>query len=81
MVPEQSVQPEAGSSPGGGPSRVTGMAQGLEIGQFVFAGAVGLHAVVWDLRKVTSTAGQQVRDQAVFCPCQLNTPNMKGKIS
>ena len=34
MVPEQSVQPEAGSSPGGGPSRVTGMAQGLEIDQF-----------------------------------------------
>ena len=43
--------------------------------------AVGLHAVVWDLRKVISRAGQKVRDQAVFCPCQLNTPNMKGKIS
>ena len=81
MVPEQSIQLEAGSFPGGGPSRVTGMTQGLEIDQFVFPGACGLHAVVWDLRKVTSRAGQQVRDQAVFCPCQLDTTNKKGKIS
>lgn len=62
----------------GRPSRVTGMTQGLEIDQFVFPGACGLHAVVWDLRKVTSRAGQQVRDQAVFCPCQLDTTN-RGK--
>jgi len=59
MVPEQSIWLEAGSFPGGGPSRVTGVIQGLEIDQFVFPGTCGLHAVVWDLRKVTSRAGSR----------------------